>query len=153
MDEPRRAVTFDELELLFLEHRLRPSETACELRDGLLPPCVPGKGLCLKVGLAWLMAAERHADQELSLTETECWILHERVSPFDSCPGRQAAGLSIVRKLLEALLAFDADRALGRTLPAVAAHQEQSAREVKDALEARDDHNPDQGAADRQAGD
>lgn len=135
MEDPDSyTIVFEPDELIVLERMLTPSEVSTPLDKGFLPPDTPSKLLCLKIGCAWAQAMEIRASTPMAFTEAELWILRERVTTQDMV-GRNPVGFTIKAKVYGALGAMDAAGAMP-SLPTTE-HQEPSAKEVCNALDAR----------------
>lgn len=132
-----KVVSFSKEELTLLAHRLTPSEVSMRTEGSFLPPDVPSKELCLKIGSALLQAMESNGEVEIAINEHEGWALRERVSPFEQV-ATLPVGLSITKKLFGLLLEFDGERLMDIEDMATSDHEEQRAEEVRHALEARD---------------
>ena len=124
-------------QLLILESMLTPSEVSLDKPEPL-PLGVPIKELCLKIGSALVQAAKGQR-VPLVLTETECWILRERVSIFTTVGTNQQEGLEIKLLLYKLLLEYAAEREVGTLLESD--HEELSLQEVRNELARRNNPN------------
>lgn len=136
MEDNARSTQFDPYELMALESVLSPSEVAAE-GERALAASVPSMELCRKIGSALLVGHASRSPTEIALTEREAWALRERVGIFMAVGQRQDVGLSIKLKLYRLLLDFDTAAQTGALVEVE--HEEQSAKEVRDALLERGD--------------
>ncbi len=112
--EASRDLELEPQELMWIESCLAPSQLAA--REESAAAFAPGRETCLKVAEALLEALSGQSAVHVTFIEPELWVLRERVSIFASLGTNTQLGLSIKKKLYEAMLSIDNERGAGAVM-------------------------------------